>query len=68
MKSILLVEDDLSLLDGLGYSIKKQGFNLDIARSVKEVNDIYKNEKYDLLILDLALPDGSGFEVCKKII
>lgn len=67
MRKILLLEDDLSLIDGLSYSLKKQGFELDIARTVKEANEIWLDGKYDLLILDLSLPDGSGFEICKKV-
>lgn len=67
MGRILLLEDDLSLIDGLSYSLKKQGFELDIARTIKEAGDIWADGKYDLLILDLSLPDGSGFEICKKV-
>ncbi|MEG0897630.1 MAG: response regulator transcription factor [Ruthenibacterium sp.] len=67
MNTILLLEDDLSLIDGLSYSLKKQGFAVDIARTVQEANGLWSAEKYDLLILDLSLPDGSGFEVCKKV-
>jgi len=67
MNRILLLEDDLSLIDGLSYSLKKQGFELDIARTIKEANSIWADGKYDLLILDLSLPDGSGFEVCQKV-
>lgn len=67
MNKILLLEDDLSLIDGLSYSLKKQGFNLDIARTVKKAEALFTDGKYDLLILDLSLPDGSGFEVCKKV-
>ncbi len=67
MNRILLLEDDLSLIDGLSYSLKKQGFELDIARTIKEANSIWVDGKYDLLILDLSLPDGSGFEVCQKV-
>lgn len=67
MSRILLLEDDLSLIDGLSYSLKKQGFEIDIARTVKEANSLWSNGKYDLLILDVSLPDGSGFDVCKKV-
>ncbi len=67
MNKILLLEDDLSLIDGLSYSLKKQGFELDIARTIKEANTIWVDGKYDLLILDLSLPDGSGFEICQKV-
>ncbi|ADY55547.1 two component transcriptional regulator, winged helix family [Syntrophobotulus glycolicus DSM 8271] len=67
MNRILLLEDDLSLLDGLSYSLKRQGFGLDIARTIKEAGTIWLEGKYDLLILDLSLPDGSGFEICQKV-
>jgi two-component system response regulator RegX3 len=67
MNRILLLEDDLSLIDGLSYSLKKQGFELDIARTIKEANTIWMDGKFDLLILDLSLPDGSGFEICQKV-
>ena len=67
MNRILLLEDDLSLIDGLSYSLKKQGFEIDIARTVNEANDLWSDGKYCLLILDVSLPDGSGFDVCKKV-
>ncbi len=67
MNRLLLLEDDLSLIDGLSCLLKKQGFELDVARTVKEANAIWLDGKYDLLILDLSLPDGSGFGVCQKV-
>lgn len=67
MSRILLLEDDLSLIDGLDYALKKQGFDMDIARTVKEAADLFTEDRYDLLILDLSLPDGSGFEICQKV-
>lgn len=67
MGKILLVEDDLNLIDGLDYFIKKNGFHVDIARTVKETFSLYEDNKYDVLVLDLTLPDGTGFEICKKV-
>jgi len=64
---ILLVEDDLSLIDGLIYSLEKSGFSVAVARTVKEAFAAYKNEEYDLILLDVTLPDGLGFEVCSYI-
>lgn len=63
---ILLLEDDLSLINGLSFALKKEGFDLDIARTIRDANLIWTEEKYDLLILDVSLPDGTGFEICKK--
>lgn len=67
MNKLLLLEDDLSLIDGLSYSLNKQGYDLDIARTVKEAEVLFADGRYDLLILDVTLPDGSGFEVCRKV-
>ena len=64
---ILIVEDDLSLINGLSFAIKKQGYELDIARTRSEADIVWADMKYDLVILDVALPDGSGFDICKKI-
>ena len=64
---ILLVEDDGSLIDGLEYSLKKEGFMVDIARSVQDFMQIYEKGVYTLLILDVTLPDGNGFEICEKV-
>lgn len=67
MDKILLLEDDLSLINGLSFAFKKQGLELEIARTVKEADVLWANGKYDLLVLDVSLPDGSGFEFCKRV-
>ena len=67
MSKILLLEDDLNLINGLSFVFKKQGFELSIARTLKEAEGMWKDGKYDLLILDVSLPDGCGFEFCKKV-
>ncbi len=67
MKWILLVEDDLSLINGLFFAVKKQGYTLDVAHTKDEADRLWENGAYDLVILDVSLPDGSGFDICKKI-
>ena len=68
MSKILLLEDDISLVDGLQYSLKKNGFEAEIVRTVSEaLNSIENIGKYDLLILDVTLPDGTGFDVCEAV-
>lgn len=67
MKRIFFVEDDLSLIHGLSFAMKKQGYEIDIARTSLEADKLWINEKYDLVILDVSLPDGSGYDLCKKI-
>ncbi len=65
---ILLLEDDISLIDGLDYSLKKNGFEVEIARTVAEAFGRLEHiEKYDILLLDVTLPDGTGFAVCDKV-
>lgn len=67
MSNILLLEDDLSLINGLSFAFKKQGFELVVARTFKEADSLWVDGKYDLLVLDVSLPDGTGFEFCKKV-
>ena len=67
MSNILLLEDDLSLVNGLSFAFKKHGYELNIARTLKEADGLWMDGKYDLLVLDVSLPDGSGFEFCKKV-
>ena len=67
MKQILLVEDDLSLISGLSFAVKKEGYGIDVARTSLEADTLWADGKYDLVILDVSLPDGSGFDLCKKM-
>ena len=67
MKRIFFVEDDQSLINGLSFALKKQGYDTDIARTKQEAEMLWTEDKYNLAILDVSLPDGSGYEVCKKI-
>ncbi len=67
MKKILLIEDDLSLINGLSFALTKQGYMLDTARTSAEMHRIWTEGKYDLVILDVSLPDGSGFDLCREI-
>lgn len=67
MNRILLLEDDLSLISGLSFAFKKQGYETDIARTLSEADVLWADGKYDLLVLDVSLPDGSGFTFCKKV-
>lgn len=60
------MEDDEALIDGLSYALGKQGYEMEIARSVSEAEKCLQRE-FDLLLLDVSLPDGTGFEVCEKI-
>lgn len=69
MTKILLLEDDISLIDGLEYSLQKNGFDIESVRTIEEALNriIDSSSHFDLLILDVTLPDGTGFEVCEKV-
>ena len=67
MSKILLLEDDLSLINGLSFAFRKQGFELAVARTLQEANELWGEGKYDLLVLDVSLPDGTGFDFCEKV-
>lgn len=67
MKRLFLLEDDLSLINGLSFAIKKQGYDIDVARTTLEADALWAKGNYDLVILDVSLPDGSGFDFCRKI-
>ena len=67
MSKIFFVEDDLSLISGLSFALKKQGYEVDNARTIDEATKLWQNNKYDLAILDVSLPDGSGYQLCEKI-
>ncbi len=64
--NILLVEDDAPLAMGIEYSLKKQGFSVTIAKSIKEAHAFFYAE-IDLILLDVTLPDGNGYDFCKSI-
>ena len=68
MNNLCLLEDDISLIDGLQYSLTKNGFQVDVVRTVKEAKEhLAEVGKYDLLILDVTLPDGTGFDICEWV-
>lgn len=65
---ILLVDDEQEILDLLKITLNKEGFyNIDEACCVKQLTEKYLRKKFDLIILDVLLPDGDGLEVCKKL-
>lgn len=68
MASILLLEDDAALVDGLRYALTENGFTLAVARTVAEATALLASHPpFDLMLLDVTLPDGTGFAVCKAV-
>ena len=67
MKKLLLVEDNESILKGLIYSLEQEEFEVDASKNVHNAKENLDSNEYDLIILDIMLPDGNGFELCKYI-
>ncbi len=66
-KNILVIEDEHSIADTICYALKTENFAVEWKTLGKEGIDHLKNHQVDLIILDVGLPDISGFEVCKEI-
>lgn len=66
MKQILLLEDDEGLNRGISLKLKKEGYEVFSAFTIKEARQFLEQESIDLLISDISLPDGSGMEFCRE--
>ncbi|MDN8587161.1 DNA-binding response regulator [Chryseobacterium mucoviscidosis] len=67
MNRILLVEDDENLVFGMEYTLTNEGYTVIVAGSLEEARKAFKEEVVDLILLDVNLPDGSGYSLCKEI-
>lgn len=64
---ILVVEDDRVIATGLEYSLQQEGYDVKNAFSYKEAKEQIDNVQFDLYLLDITLPDGNGYDLCKEI-
>jgi len=62
---LLLVEDDRTIAAGLDYSLKNEGYETRVCSSFADAKAAIERERFDLLLLDVTLPDGSGFDLCR---
>ena len=67
MKNILMVEDDSTIAFAVKYAVEQEGFNLDIAENLENARKIVNSKEYDLILLDVMLPDGNGYEFLKQL-
>lgn len=67
MKRILIIEDDKILNKVLAYNLASEGYNVTSAVNVKTAIDQLNNMEYDLILLDINLPDGNGYDLCRRI-
>lgn len=64
---ILVVEDEEALAVGLSFNLERKSYQVDLARDGREALAKASQERYDLIILDVRLPDVDGFEVCQRL-
>lgn len=64
MTKILLVEDDVNIIENLKELLKNEGFEVVTAMRQSQALDLLDEEKFDLILLDISLPDGSGYAIC----
>ena len=67
MKKILVVEDDTLLNKTLCYNLTLAGYMVDAAVSAISAKRLFEKQEYDLIVLDINLPDGNGFDLCRDI-
>ena len=66
-EKILVIEDEPDIRRNLEYNLGREGFNASSVGSLDEAGEKLESKKFDLILLDLMLPDGSGLDLCKKI-
>lgn len=67
MPKILLVEDESALSEPLTYLLEREGFSVDIVEDGRTALDVFENGNYDVILLDLMIPEVPGTEVCRTI-
>lgn len=67
MNRLLLVEDDENLVFGIQYTLSNEGYEVVVASSLVEARQALQAQLIDLILLDVTLPDGSGYQLCSEI-
>ena len=67
MKRLLLVEDDEAIALGLEYSLSQENYEVIVCNDVTTAKNVIMNDDFDIALLDISLPDGNGFELCKLL-
>ena len=64
---ILIVEDNEAIYEGLKFSLEHENFSVVVVKNIKEAKQEILKNIYNLIILDIMLPDGDGIDFCKNI-
>lgn len=67
MTKILIIEDEASFSEALSFLLQKEGYSINIADNGKDGLEQFKSQDFDLVLLDLMIPELSGIEVCRAI-
>lgn len=67
MRKLLLIEDDTALIAGLVYALEIEGMQLDVAQTILEAHAYFEQGGYDMILLDMMLPDGNGLDFCQYV-
>ena len=67
VQQILLVEDDSTIIMGLSYALREEGYGVTTCRDTASAKKKIKLQDFDLAILDVSLPDGNGYDLCREI-
>lgn len=67
MKTILIVEDDKGLNEGLTYDLQEEGYEACSALTASRALEVFREQKVDLVLLDGNLPDGDGYTLCSRM-
>ena len=65
---ILLIEDNVGIIDGLKFTFEKNNYNFNYTTNVSDTENYLDKKRPSLIILDITLPDGNGFDLYEKYI
>jgi DNA-binding response OmpR family regulator len=62
-----MIEDDSTIAFGVKYALEQEGFNIEICKDLESSRKNISDKEYNVILLDVMLPDGNGYEFCKEI-
>ena len=67
MLKLLIVEDDSTISFGIKYALEQEGFSIDISKDLSSGKEMISSNEYSMILLDVTLPDVTGYELCQYI-
>ncbi|SCG95128.1 MULTISPECIES: response regulator transcription factor [unclassified Romboutsia] len=67
MTNILMIEDDSTIAFGVKYALEQEGFNIDICKDLESSRKNINEKEYGIILLDVTLPDGNGYDFCEEV-